>query len=94
MNTVHKGSQRASLSNGGNQYTPLLHLGQFRKSAFATQYVSDVVVSFITRLLTHCFLDNMASINLLVLVHLLERGEDIVSSFGLQPEAGTHQRTI
>jgi len=73
---------------------PLLHLGQFRKSAFATQHMSDMVASFVARPLTHCFLDNMASINLLVLVHLLEHGEDIISSIGLSQETGTHRRTI
>ena len=44
--------------------------------------------------LTHRFLDDMASVNLFVLVHLLERGEIVVSSTELPSEAATHQRTI
>jgi len=86
--------QRKRVSNRGNQDIPLLHFGQFRKRAFATKHVSDIVVLLVAGRLTHCFLDDMASIDLLVLVHLLGWGEDIVSSIGLPPETGTHQRTI
>ena len=94
MNTVREGGQRKQSFNRDNQDVPLLHFGQFRKSAFAVGHVSDLVVSFTARTPTHRFLDDMASVDLLVLVHFLERGENTVSSVGLLPEANTHQRTI
>ena len=62
----------------------LLHLGQFRRSASATKRTSHKVVSFKVGPLTHRFLDDVASVDLLVL-QLLKRGENMISSIDPQP---------
>jgi len=94
MNTVRKASQKKPLSSRGNRTCLCCIWDSSARGRSLRKHVSDMVVLFMTGPLTHCFLDNMASIDLLVLVHLFECGEDIVSSIGLPPEVGTHQRTI
>ena len=77
----------------GNQNKLFLHFGQSRKSAFAAKHTSHEVVPFTVEPLTHRFFNDVISVNLLVLVHILEQGEDEISSIDQSSEAATHQCT-
>jgi hypothetical protein len=51
-------------------------------------------MSFTTKPLTHSLLDDVTSVNFLVLVYLLNKDENLVLSTDLPWEAATHQHTI
>ena len=64
----------------GNQNALLLQLGQLRKSAFATKHGHTRLRDSGFGQLTHCFFDDVVSVDLLVLVHISEQGKNVISS--------------